>query len=909
MSPPPEWSRTNRDVVTGCDDNPGDTAIWAISATGYDQAGHVAWSQSPTQYQAAPGDTTFDANFATVYGYDVMGRQSTVTTADPANPGVATVTTGLCYTARGELSRLMDPAGNVTAYEYLPSGAVERVVDPRGMPNSPADLCDADPIDSTTATIIYGYDGQGRRTSRTSYDNNGDPIAELWTWDGANREASYTDQLDRVTTTDNWISDGILYARATWTDSTNDPVDPSGSSRRVKVQGTYPSGRPQAMWDVRLDTTGSYAGSHMTTYSYDQAGNRTSVHGESFDATSTPLSDETVSFDHDQGGNIIKVVYTSGLEASYLWDVGGRQIEQVLASGTKYRYNYGINQLIDDVDLYAGGTWLPLVDYTYDAEGKQLTETLLGGTGGHRYKTYAPSTGLLTSFDQQLLDPNAINPTLVSHWETTWDTTGRLASDCLNIEGASCEGSDRVVTYDYDQAGQLTEAIVTNPHQTDPDRWAYSYGNRGERLTHTVEDTTSVVTTTYSFNEALQLLEANPDNSDPTTVYDYDYAGRRMSRSNGISSLNYSYDVRGLLTTDGVASLSYDPMQYLSGGYYYDYSQRTAIAQLTMVGDETSMSGFDLLNGVIKLDWNNPEQITLYGQDPLGSLTEFYDVTNSGRSLFNPYGEHIGAQIETGPLTYRAELSTTDELTYLRARWYDPVTGTFITKDPMDGVDGTATVANPYHYADNNPLNKTDPLGLRPGDSQFVRDGTSVGASGCRPGQPCLMAGFPLPPLPPLPPSVISQISGAAAARAFIDAVFDFEFTCSGAWLPVTGSCRAYWSRTATATMNEYIGEAQLAAGSFVTIVGGVASQVGKCPPGAGTALCTLLAVIVGYDNYLIGEAVSEAAGDDACLKWEVSQADFGQYINGATSGNLAAHTMLVDNLTTKKGSGRYCRG
>ncbi|MBI2705046.1 MAG: hypothetical protein HYX32_07120 [Actinobacteria bacterium] len=38
-------------------------------------------------------------------------------------------------------------------------------------------------------------------------------------------------------------------------------------------------------------------------------------------------------------------------------------------------------------------------------------------------------------------------------------------------------------------------------------------------------------------------------------------------------------------------------------------------------------------------------------------------------------------------------------------------------RDPLDGVDGTPTVANPYHYVANDPLNKVDPLGLRPKDS------------------------------------------------------------------------------------------------------------------------------------------------------------------------------------------------
>ena len=49
----------------------------------------------------------------------------------------------------------------------------------------------------------------------------------------------------------------------------------------------------------------------------------------------------------------------------------------------------------------------------------------------------------------------------------------------------------------------------------------------------------------------------------------------------------------------------------------------------------------------------------------------------------------------------------------------DLVTGTFTARDPLDGVNGTPVVANPYHYADNDPLNKTDPLGLRPCDKNL----------------------------------------------------------------------------------------------------------------------------------------------------------------------------------------------
>jgi RHS repeat-associated protein len=45
---------------------------------------------------------------------------------------------------------------------------------------------------------------------------------------------------------------------------------------------------------------------------------------------------------------------------------------------------------------------------------------------------------------------------------------------------------------------------------------------------------------------------------------------------------------------------------------------------------------------------------------------------------------------------------------YLRARYYDPETGIFLTKDPM----GVSAGLNSYQYVFNNPVNSADPLGL-----------------------------------------------------------------------------------------------------------------------------------------------------------------------------------------------------
>jgi hypothetical protein len=48
---------------------------------------------------------------------------------------------------------------------------------------------------------------------------------------------------------------------------------------------------------------------------------------------------------------------------------------------------------------------------------------------------------------------------------------------------------------------------------------------------------------------------------------------------------------------------------------------------------------------------------------------------------------------------------------YLRARWYNPATGTFTSRDPFPGVDTSPQSLHPYAYTHNNPVNATDPSG------------------------------------------------------------------------------------------------------------------------------------------------------------------------------------------------------
>ncbi len=58
---------------------------------------------------------------------------------------------------------------------------------------------------------------------------------------------------------------------------------------------------------------------------------------------------------------------------------------------------------------------------------------------------------------------------------------------------------------------------------------------------------------------------------------------------------------------------------------------------------------------------------------------------------------------------------------YLRARYYDPATGQFLTRDPL-----VAQTRSAYGYVNSNPLNFTDPSGRYPGEGLVDDVGNSI---------------------------------------------------------------------------------------------------------------------------------------------------------------------------------------
>jgi RHS repeat-associated protein len=139
-----------------------------------------------------------------------------------------------------------------------------------------------------------------------------------------------------------------------------------------------------------------------------------------------------------------------------------------------------------------------------------------------------------------------------------------------------------------------------------------------------------------------------------------------------------------LLLADGTTNYVYGPggvpLEQVSGStvYYFHHDQLGSTRVLTNSAGAT---------------------VATYTYDPYGKLTA------STGSVTNPFG-YAGqyTDAETG-------------FQYLRARYYDPATGGFVSRDPIARMTGA-----PYAYADSSPLNGTDPSGLDTCYRHGVRD-------------------------------------------------------------------------------------------------------------------------------------------------------------------------------------------
>ena len=262
----------------------------------------------------------------------------------------------------------------------------------------------------------------------------------------------------------------------------------------------------------------------------------------------------------------------------------------------------------------------------------------------------------------------------------SYDALDRLTSASHPLLGTA-------QSFAYDPVGNRTTggSVVNSGNQLTADsNFGYQYDDNGNLTRKTLLATGNFTAYTYDAENRLTKVEefaaGNPTPA-ATSTYRYDGLGRRIEKIANGQTKRYIYDGEDIL-------LEYDGANVLQTRY-------------------THGPGIDEPITVTK-----GGATYFYRQDGLGTVT---DLTDSAGMTAKSYAyDAYGNTLESPgtleqPYTYTGrEFDAESGLLYYRARYYDPVIGRFLSKDPFGLENGP----NAYMYGFNSPVSFFDPLGL-----------------------------------------------------------------------------------------------------------------------------------------------------------------------------------------------------
>jgi RHS repeat-associated protein len=200
---------------------------------------------------------------------------------------------------------------------------------------------------------------------------------------------------------------------------------------------------------------------------------------------------------------------------------------------------------------------------------------------------------------------------------------------------------------------------------------------------------------TYSWDDNGNLL------SDGVRTYSYDHANRLRQVTEGSLTTQFAYNADGVRVAKTIGAATTD--------YLVDLASTLPV--VISDTDAVYLYGLDII----------AEQLAgadryYYVHDGLGSVRQLLDSSGqiATRYAYDPFGGPLAGNGVPNPWQFTGEAWDAEVgLLYLRARYYQPETGRFITKDPWAGNVRRPGTLNRYVYVGNNPVNLADPGGLQ----------------------------------------------------------------------------------------------------------------------------------------------------------------------------------------------------
>lgn len=663
---------TGRVVTVQYGSNPADTTHYAYDPVTQQVASVRTPDGATTTYQYDPvfgnlAVTTAPGHRVTAVVVDAYGRDSAVTA--PQTPTQRTV-----YDVVNRPTDLYDGMSSVPVHLGYAGDLVVSVRDQHGQ------------VDSTE------YDALGRAVRHFALTSSTLPTTTRYDLDsrptsttnrrGQRIDLTY-DALDRVLTKrgDNTTSDRFAYSasRAVETDTAMSAGD------TVIVRSV-----PRALTAASVTTIGGHTYTVTDTLTSQADGtDRTTI---TSDVPGLSFLDRRYAHDAVTGGLHAITLGTAATTFGYndaaernttTWPSGVTGGATYLSIGGYASQRYGaLTSAIDrafSADYVADSAGRLLRDHRTNAVGTAEVNRVFGYdalgqfTGVTDASARSWNCGGSGRFDPDYGDVGCAMDTVTVTRSYAYDLVGNRSTTFLS--GTQYTG-DRLV--------QLPD--VVNGRGT---YYQYTYDDDGNVRTKTKTATGETWTYAWSAeNHLTSVTHAVSGVADSTVTFSYDAFGQPVKKTRGSTLERLSlYDGGQLL-----ADLAADGTRLAE--YVYDAGTDTPHA---------------VLGGAIVV--TDTEYVA---QDGLGNVTGTFTTNASGTTVQQrvTYGDW-GAPSVTGTspnrlfwkgLAYDADAG----LYSMRARWYDPDAGRFVSEDPA-GLQGGI---NPYVFAGNDPVNGADPTGL-----------------------------------------------------------------------------------------------------------------------------------------------------------------------------------------------------
>ena len=685
----------------------------------YHPATHVAAGRLKAQINAAGKRTYFnyngrgqkiqtwgDGTYPLEYVYDAYGQLTELHTYrsgqnwgssvwPSSTTGPADLTRWTHHESTGLLTQKEDAALKGAAYTYDELGRTKTRVWARGI------------------TTTYGYDANTGELRTVTYDDSTPALA--YTYDRGGRQTNITDAAGARTRTYS-VEDDLLTEQITGgvLDGVSVTVGLDSFLRRTSVQSAHNTttlSNQSYGYDAssRLQTVTS--GSQTATYGY---------HPTSGLLTSTSFTGGTnIARSYDSFGRIENITTTpaAGTPQSYVYQHNNlnQRTRVTREDGSYWSFVYNDRgELVTGKKYWSDNSLVHgnQTEFAYDTSGNRTTAKAGGNqVGALRQSAYTANN--LNQYSQRTV-PGAVDVTGLAHSsasvtvnnlttarkgdyfykELTVDNSSAPSYPQISVVGARNNfgaGGEDAVTEKGGRAF-LPPAVESFSYDFDGNlindgRWLYSW-NAENRLIG-MEAAANVPV------EAKKKLEFN-----------YDHLGRRILKKVSVwnaGTSQYELQSETKFVYDG-----WTPIAELAGNNSLIRSYVWGSDLSDGLEDAGSVGGLLLVD-----EGGNRYQA---GYDGNGNVTTLVNAATGAIASsyeYDPFGNTLkatGDYANTNPFRFSTKYTDQESgLVYYGYRFYNPQTGKWLSKDPLEEAGGI----NLYAFNTNDSVNEIDYLGLR----------------------------------------------------------------------------------------------------------------------------------------------------------------------------------------------------